>query len=340
MAVSLVHPDRKIIEIAISPHVCAAVSARALDMSKTLSTSIEEDPTTMAERGAAILRDVLPKEAQGVLDQLGRSKGPSIVVLRRAAELDAPATPINGIVSAQLLAPQDILLAGAMRLAGTEPCAFSFENQGRIARNVVANPAQRGMASSHGYDMELFWHQDNCGQPFEGESLPGCDLPPMPKQLGFFAVRNSECVPTRVLLVDQILDLLADETMGILSAPRYRIGAPDSVAAEGYGNTHIEPAPIVRVEDDSVLMRYDPFLVSTKDPAAFVANARLTLALAEAEPRAVDIVLGPGDIMILSNYRVLHMRVAFEPDRPERSRWLRRFYGRRATDIAGTRTRS
>jgi hypothetical protein len=158
----------------------------------------------------------------------------------------------------------------------------------------------------------------------------------MPKQLGFFALRNHERVPTRVLLVDDLLDLLSDETTGVLRTPRYRIGAPDSVAVEGYGNACIESAPIMRDENAAILMRYDPFLVSTRDPAALVANARLMVALAEAKPRAIDVVLGAGDIMVLNNYRVLHMRVAFEPDRSERSRWLRRFYGRRMTENAGS----
>jgi alpha-ketoglutarate-dependent taurine dioxygenase len=75
-------------------------------------------------------------------------------------------------------------------------------------------------------------------------------------------------------------------------------------------------------------MRYDPFLVSTKEPAGMLAHARLAIALSEATPHALDITLGAGDIMIFKNYRLLHMRVAFVPHVGAKSRWLRRFYGR------------
>jgi hypothetical protein len=215
-----------------------------------------------------------------------------------------------------------------MWIAGAVPCAFPFENNGCIARNVVANPDQNGKASSHGADVELFWHQHNCGQPFEGETLEGCSLPPMPLQLAFFALRNNERVATRLLLVDDALQYLDKATIDILAHPLFRIGAPDSVSAAGFGSEHIDRAPILRFENGFTSMRYDPFLVTTKDKAAMVANARLLIALTEAAPHAIDLVLQPGDIMILKNYRLMHMRVAFNPCVAPQSRWLRRLYGR------------
>jgi L-asparagine oxygenase len=315
-------------EIVLCPQVCRMVSARARKSAERLSASIDQCSSAMATDGAAILIDALPQRATDALRELSQPSDTTLVVLRNVAELTVPPTPTSGFGLDDLLSPHDILLAGAMRLAGTEPCSFPFENEGRIGRNVVANPLQRGKASSHGYDVELFWHQDNCGQPFEGETLTGCTLPPMPKQIAFFGMRNSEHVPTRMLLVDDALSYLGEDTIKRLEKPSYRIGAPDSVVTEGYNNVHIDHAPILRTENGYRWMRYDPFLVFTKEPGAMLANARLAIALSKAATDAKDIILGAGDIMIFKNYRVMHMRVAFVPDEGPRSRWLRRFYGR------------
>lgn len=320
-------PHSQVLELAIAADVRAAISAEALKAADLLGTTIEEEPHLMAEAGAEILLEELPEEAVAGLRQLATPSNTCLVTLRGVADFKAPETPVTGLADNTALSVQDIVLAGAMHIAGTRPCAFAFENQGRIARNVVANPEQRGKASSHGYDVELFWHQDNCGQPFENETLETCALPPMPRQLAFFAIRNEERVPTRILLVDDALSLLMPETIDILKQPLYRIGAPDSIFADGNGGECVTNAPILHDEKGELFMRYDPFLVSTKDPAAMLAHARLMIALSEATPKARDVTLNAGDVMIFKNYRLLHMRVAFEPKEARKSRWLRRFYG-------------
>jgi L-asparagine oxygenase len=320
--------SEQIAEIKVSREISHAVSETAIKAASGLTTTIEQAPYLLSDTGAEILAQNLDSDALAALGALGRPSQASAVVLRSTVDLGAPETPTSGFTDDRVLVPHDLILAGAMKLAGTEPIAFSFENSGKIARNVVSNPLQRGKASSHGFDVELFWHQDNCGQPFENEQLPGCDLPAMPEQLAFLAVRNNERIPTRLLLVDDALQSLAASTIATLSRPLYTIGAPDSVAADGFGTVRIENAPILRFEQGFMAMRYDPFLVSTKDPAAILAHARLAIALEEMKSRAIDITLSSGDLLIFKNYRVLHMRVAFEPCEPAQSRWLRRFYGR------------
>jgi hypothetical protein len=123
------------------------------------------------------------------------------------------------------------------------------------------------------------------------------------------------------------------------SAPAPQIGAIKMGVGNyggGFGAECIDDAPILREENGMMLMRYDPSLVTTKDPRAMLANARLVIALAEATPCATDITLTAGDIMVFKNYRLLHMRVAFTPHHAQRSRWLRRFYGRTPADVAST----
>lgn len=318
----------QIIEIHLSPHCRESVSLCAIKKAHKLAVTIESDPKELSSAGAKLLNEQLSSDALEAVKKFSEQPDASVLVLRRLVNLAAPETPTGGFVDDKLMAAHDLVLAGIMSLAGSHPTAFPFENSGRIARNVVSNPEQQGKASSHGFDVELFWHSDNCGQPFEGEQLPGCNLPSMPRYLAFIGIRNDERVPTRILLIDDVLRLLQPSTISILSGCNYRIGAPDSVSGEGFESTCIENAPLLRDEASLKLLRYDPFLVSTKNPAALLAHARLAVALEEATSAAIDIMIGPGDILVIKNYRVLHMRVAFQPCRAANSRWLRRFYGR------------
>jgi L-asparagine oxygenase len=322
--------SEQIVEHHISAQSMASISLAAIKTAHRLQGNIETDAPEFARAGARILSEYLPTSEATALRDFGRRQDQCVLLLRNALSVATPDTPVNGFAENGLLKPYDLVLAGAMQLAGIRPTAFSFENSGKIARNVVSNPAQRGKASSHGFDVDLYWHQDNCGQPFDREQIPGCDLPPMPEYLAFVGIRNDERVPTRILRVDQVLRSLHASTKALLSKPLYSIGAPDSVAADGFESTHIEHAPILRLEHGEFQMRYDPLLVSTKDPAALLAHARLALELEAKTHMANDIIVGAGDVMILRNYRVLHMRVAFQPLEASRSRWLRRFYGRRS----------
>lgn len=320
--------EAQIVEIDIPANARESVSRAAAAAAEALPTDIERDPRLMARRGEAILLQHLTPATRNALGQLAKPSPTTLLILRGLIDLHAPPTPVTGFIEDRLLAAQDILLAGALRVAGTTPVAYPFENQGRIARNVVANPNQRGSASSHGFDVPLFFHQDNCGQPFEGEVLPNCSLPPMPSQLGFLAIRNEERVPTRVVLLDDVLSLIAPTVLDALRQESFRIGAPDSVSADGFGSEAIEHASIVRERRGFLESRFDPFLVTPDHPSAAAANAGLILAVAAALPMAVDVMLDAGDLLIFKNYRLLHMRVAFVPATRERSRWLRRIYGR------------
>lgn len=317
----------QIVEFHVPTHVSTSLTKEAIDLASRLATDIERNADLMGRAGAALLTNHLPRDELRALVALSVPSTTTAVILRRLAELPADDTPTGGFVAASALAAPDILLAGALHIAGTEPVAFPYENRGLIARNVVANPEHRGAASSHGFDVELFWHQDNCGQPFDGEILEGCTLPPMPLQLGFYAIRNDEFVPTRLLPLDTPLASLSERTLLELTCGDYRIGAPASVAADGFGGEAVDDAPILRFSNGFWEGRYDPFLVTPKTPKAAAANVELILALVQAESHAIGVTLGGGDLMIFKNYRLLHMRVAFSPLQPARSRWLRRFYG-------------
>ena len=316
-----------IIEILVSDRTAEYITREIERVAAGTHYDIEAAPQLLGELGARILTTVFSADQCNAIRSINDASEIVAVVVRNITKLTIPDTPIDGISDGHTIKPHDILLAGLLRLAAFAPTSFQFENGGLIGRNVVPNPMHSDKASSHGSKVPLFWHQDNCGQPFESEELLGCTLPPMPKSLAFFAMRNDEMVPTRVLLVDDVLSRLNASTIATLSMPLFRIGAPASVLAEGCG-VEIERAPILSGGSKHKRMRYDPLLVRAEDYAARLAEASLLVALEEATSYAVDISLRGGDMFMFNNYRLLHMRVAFEPLKGPRGRWLRRFYGR------------
>jgi L-asparagine oxygenase len=327
-----------IVEVQLPSEITSAISEDATRSAAGLPT-IDEAANELGFDGEKILRRHLPPAARVALEDLARADNTVAVILRgvaNMADFTLPATPVTGFMDGdkdRLLVAEDMLLAGAMRLAGTTPFAFPFENRGRIGRNVVPNPEQADKPSSHGSKVDFFFHSDNPGQPFEGEVVSGCTLPPIPRQLGFFTIRNAERVPTRILPVDAALRRLSKLVLSELAASHFRIAAPASVVADGHGaECVVQRVSILRIEDGVTYMRFDPLLVTTKEIAAIFALARLVLRLKECaltrSQAAVDVVLRPGDVLLLDNRRCLHMRVAFSPLPAARSRWLRRFYGK------------
>jgi hypothetical protein len=63
----------------------------------------------------------------------------------RGANIAAPGpTPTSGFANDGSLREIDAYLLGVLALIGAEAVAFSFENDGRLARNVVVNPLYQG----------------------------------------------------------------------------------------------------------------------------------------------------------------------------------------------------
>jgi hypothetical protein len=72
-------------------------------------------------------------------------------------------------------------------------------------------------------------------------------------------------------------------------------------------------------------LAFDGFYLSApaQNPAGRAALAQLTAGL---EAAATDVVLQPGDLVIIDNYRAVHGRRPFQPRYDGRDRWLKRVH--------------
>lgn len=292
--------------------IAARVSETRLDS--------DDDNSILAGIGAHALQRYLPGQ---VLRDIGAFTltGSHALILSNLPTQQASATPTSGFADEPEFALINALQFGLIRMLGCSPFAVQFENDGKLIRNVVPNPAAAGRTSSWGADSEFFWHSDNPHQPF-GE--PGSD-PRLyaPQYLTFYSVRNEEQVPTELTAIEDVVLRLDEETRSQLMAPEFEVGAPDS-------NDRSATLPL---KDVSVLdidnygryrVRYDRGTTAAYTPTAAAALDRWYSALCTVPAR--ELVLQPGDFMIFDNYHVLHRRRAFVPLADGKPRWLRRCY--------------
>jgi hypothetical protein len=280
----------------------------------------DSDDGILAGIGAHALFRYLPGEVlRGI--QSFTASGNHALALANLPTQKFPDTPVTGFGEESELAVANAIHFGLIRLLECTPFAVSYENEGRLIRNVVPNPAAAGMTSSWGADSEFFWHSDNPHQPF-GE--PGCD-PRLyaPQYLTFYAVRNAERVPTELMSIDDAVIRLDDGIRERLMSPEFEVGAPDSNDEDATESLRLVPL----LGTDSAgryRVRFDRGTTTGCTRAAAAALARWCEVLPTVP--AEELVLDTGQFMIFDNYRVLHRRRAFTPGPDATARWLRRCY--------------
>lgn len=278
------------------------------------------DDAILAGIGAHALRRYLPGEALTAIEVFVAA-GSHALVLGNLPMQEFPATPVTGFGDEPELAVINAVHLGLIRLLRCTPFAVDYENDGRLIRNVVPNPAASGKTSSWGSDSEFFWHSDNPNQPFGPlGSDPRLYAPPY---LTFYAVRNEERVPTDLAAIEDVVMRLDPVTLDGLMAPEFDVGAP---ASNDEDRTQVlTSTPVLDLgADGRYRVRYDRGTTVGRTETAARALERWSEVLREVPSE--EHVLRPGEFMIFDNYRMLHRRRAFTPCPNAAARWLRRCY--------------
>lgn len=279
------------------------------------------DDAILAGIGAHALRRYMPGEVLHGIDAFAATASHAFVLENLPMQADLPATPVAGFGDEPELAEMNAVHLGLIRLMNTTPFAVDFENDGRLIRNVVPNPAAAGATSSWGSDSEFFWHSDNPHQPFG--PLGSDPRIYVPKYLTFIAVRNQERVPTELAAIEDVVVRLDDTTRERLMAQEFEVGAPVS-NAEAMTRPLKDTAVLDHDADGRYRVRYDRGTTIGLTEAATEALDRWYAVLREVP--AEELVLEPGMFLAFDNYRVLHRRRAFTPKPDADARWLRRCY--------------
>jgi L-asparagine oxygenase len=192
---------------------------------------------------------------------------------------------------------------------------------GRLIQNVLPIASQEHEQSGHGSRVSLAWHTEDGFHPFR------CDY------LGLLALRNEDRVPTTVACVDGVS--LSTAHRRTLSEPRFII-RPDNehlyqrsrdrqTGAETLPSDWVEPLPaaVLFGDPNRPYLRIDPYFMSAiaGDDEAEAALASITRQL---DLGLNNLVLDPGTVCFIDNYRAVHGRRAFAPSYNGRDRWLKK----------------
>ncbi|MEV6350417.1 TauD/TfdA family dioxygenase [Actinoplanes sp. NPDC051851] len=154
--------------------------------------------------------------------------------------------------------------------------------------------------------------------------------PLRPDFLGLLCLRQDHAAvaATRVASVREAAAYLTAEQIVTLRRPAFRSLYPLSFTR---GSTGERPAygphPVLFGAEDRLFMRFNSHNTQATDAAGRAALRALTEAL---EQVVHEVILRPGELVVVDNHVAAHGRSAFTPRYDGEDRWLRRFYSIRA----------
>jgi Fe(II)/alpha-ketoglutarate-dependent arginine beta-hydroxylase len=209
---------------------------------------------------------------------------------------------------------------------------WASQQGGRLVNEVVPIKGHEDRQINSGSTTTLLWHTEDAFHPYRADYI------------GLMCMRNPDQTETTVACIDDVS--VPDDVTSILFEDRF-VFRPD----EAHLPTHRDPNAVSRPGTEAVLARSyariermsrDPqkAAVLFGDPASPyirldsdaidrdasdpVAAGALDVFMAEVDRQLRGVVLEPGDVMFVDNYRAVHGRQPFKANFDGRDRWLKR----------------
>ncbi|HEX7333135.1 MAG TPA: guanitoxin biosynthesis L-enduracididine beta-hydroxylase GntD [Pyrinomonadaceae bacterium] len=210
-----------------------------------------------------------------------------------------------------------------------EPFGWVTQQDGHIIHEVLPIKEYAQEQISVGSEQTIWWHNEDAFHPYRGDYV------------GLMCLRNPDNVATTVAPVDA-MDLEHSQ-FKVLFEPRFTIlpdkshqkeantEAPEhdgeslelafqKIAEMGIGR---EKVPILIGTPDSYYIRIDPYFMDSLDHDE-EARAALDKLVNTIDERLNQVVLQPGDICFIDNYKAVHGRESFRAKYDGTDRWLKR----------------
>ena len=204
---------------------------------------------------------------------------------------------------------------------------WATQQGGRLIHEVLPIKEDEDEQMGTGSKQTIWWHNEEAFHPYRSDYV------------GLMCLRNHDRVPTTFASVDMLE--LDDEVTRKLFEPRYTImpddthtsvnnwrdgGAGDALKAahrrleEMLNNP--KPQPVMFGHPRSPYLCLDPYYMP---PPADGDSLRAFDALTrEIDAKLSEVVLQPGDILFVDNYRAVHGRKSFKARYDGTDRWLKR----------------
>nr|BAO84867.1 putative dioxygenase [Streptomyces melanovinaceus] len=232
-------------------------------------------------------------------------------------------TPLNwrAVPSPSATLRQELYLMLVAGLLG-EVFGWSTLQDGRLIHDIVPMPTEENEQSGHGTVL-LEWHTEDGFHPYR------CDY------LLLLGLRNHDKVPTTVAAVDavdlsgQLRDILFQRRFLIRPDNEHLKRAADLVG--GIQRRHLiqemqdapEPCAVLFGHPERPYVRVDPTFMDAA-PGDTEAREALDALVHQLEAGLENVALGPGELLIVDNYKAVHGRSAFTARFDGTDRWLKK----------------
>ncbi len=280
----------------------------------------EIEAWNQAKTCAEKIRKSISDDVFNNLQKLRKSEIPALVIRGFQLPKKLPPTPIDGRISLEKISgPLEILL-GIFDIFDATPVGYAGENEDCFIRHVVPSKLALEEVSSHGSLMPLNSHIDNPHLPIGVESCE--EESPAPNYIGWLGLRCELDVPTSVVLLEDVLAILPSAVIDSLKKPIFEIYRPPSFGA---GATNQRLAPILVPDHTGKLCTRHGFAEPTNSEASHALS--LFSIAANSSDLTHQVILRPGDLLLINNQKCMHGRDVFQPRYDGTDRWLLRFYG-------------
>lgn len=268
-----------------------------------------DDPAELVLRAGVGARG-LPLHVDEALVRFTSEPGRPGALLLRSVPIGPlpPTPPAPDAPVAKDLSTELALLTVARRLG--EPVGYRPEHGGRIVQNLVPVAAAAASQTSTSSSSDLMFHTETAFHPFR------------PRYLLLLCLRGDPAATTTLASVHDLIDLLDDETVRVMSQPRFRT-AVDASFLRGRRNELGPPRPLLAGTRDEPTFVYDADLTVGTDPAACAVLDRVHRSIEEV---TTGVVLDAGDLLVVDNNIAVHGRSPFAARFDGTDRWLQRSF--------------
>ncbi|HVG08482.1 MAG TPA: guanitoxin biosynthesis L-enduracididine beta-hydroxylase GntD [Thermoanaerobaculia bacterium] len=219
----------------------------------------------------------------------------------------------------------EIFLVLASSLLG-EPIGWKTQQAGRIVHDVMPIKGMEQEQIGTGSEMTITWHTEDAFHPMRGDYL------------GMLCLRNPDSVPTTFCSLENLK--LSPQDWETLFEPHYTIKPDNSHQQENAAPEDDDELQQVYRRIEQMKRHPDKIALLSGDPRSpyiridyyfmdpIEDNPRAQQAL-EALIKAVDeqigdLLLQPGDICFIDNFKAVHGRRAFKARYDGNDRWMKR----------------
>jgi len=202
-----------------------------------------------------------------------------------------------------------------------DPFGWRTQQDGHLVHEVLPIARDEYAQLGSGSRVLLTWHTEDAFHDFRADYVL------------LYALRNPDGVPTTVGWVD--VGELSDHDVDVLFQPRFIIRPDDShqahnntIGAGEFGQiaemtARPEPIAVFSGARPSPYLRIDPYFMDVL-PGDAEARRALDAVCDVIERSIADVVLEPGDLIILDNAHAVHGRRPFTARFDGTDRWLKR----------------